>query len=179
MKCPYCQTIETKVIDSRMNQTADLTRRRRECLKCNGRFTTYERVEEIMPSVIKKDGRREPFSREKITSGIFKSCQKRPVTSQQIEQAVMHIEKRIQNFGVKEIPAQTIGQLVMIELHKLDKVAYVRFASVYREFRDVDQFVADLQEIPLPPEEPINLAFPFASRLDESFSHEVKSSPRS
>lgn len=180
MKCPYCQTVETKVVDSRLNQTADLTRRRRECHKCGGRFTTYERVEEIMPAVIKKDGRREPFSREKVLSGIQKSCQKRPVTMQQIEASVGNIEKRLQNFGVKEIPSRTIGQMVMSELHKLDKVAYIRFASVYREFRDVDEFLAELQEIPLPPEDPVNLSFPFAAAYDEpNTPHENnKSSPR-
>ena len=127
-----------------MNQTADMTRRRRECLECGGRFTTYERIEEVMPNVIKKDGRREPFVREKIFSGIQKSCQKRPITTQQIELAVSNIEKQIQSYGLKEIPTKSVGEMVMIALHKLDKVAYVRFASVYREFRDVEEFVADL-----------------------------------
>ena len=144
MKCPFCSTPETKVVDSRMNQTADMTRRRRECLECGGRFTTYERIEEVMPNVIKKDGRREPFVREKIYSGIQKSCQKRPVETRQIENAVSNIEKQIQSYGLKEIPAKSIGEMVMLTLAALDKVAYVRFASVYREFRDVEEFVADL-----------------------------------
>lgn len=159
-----------------MNQTADLTRRRRECLKCGNRFTTYERVEEIMPAILKKDGRSEPFAREKLLNGIQKSCQKRPVTAQQIESMVSTIEKRIQSFGVKEVPSRTLGQMVMNELHKVDKVSYVRFASVYREFHDVDDFVAELQEAPTPPEDPVNLTFPFVASLEEP--NEVKPSPR-
>ncbi|MBS1958441.1 MAG: transcriptional repressor NrdR [Bdellovibrionales bacterium] len=166
MKCPYCSTPETKVIDSRLNQTADMTRRRRECLECGGRFTTYERIEEVMPNVIKKDGRREPFVREKIFSGIQKSVQKRPVTTTQIESAVVNIEKLIQSYGLKEIPSKSIGEMVMAALLQLDKVAYVRFASVYREFRDVDEFVNDLNTRAISPTSTFegdreNLAFPF------------------
>ena len=166
MKCPYCATPETKVIDSRLNQTADMTRRRRECAECGGRFTTYERIEEVMPSVIKKDGRREPFVREKIYSGIEKSCQKRSITTQQVEAAVSGIEKQIQSYGLKEIPSKSIGEMVMNTLHQLDKVAYVRFASVYREFQDVQEFVADLNSQAPTPIETENsdrdtLAFPF------------------
>ena len=145
MKCPVCATLDTKVIDSRLNQTGDLTRRRRECPKCEARFTTYERVEEVMPLVIKKDGRREPFSREKILEGLKRACQKRSVALQKIEDLVSRIEKQIQSLGLKEVPAKTIGHNVMVELHQLDKVAYIRFASVYREFRDVEEFVAELQ----------------------------------
>jgi len=165
MKCPYCSAIETKVIDSRINQGADITRRRRECPNCEGRFTTYERVEEVMPSVIKKDGRREPFARAKVLEGIRKSCQKRPVTMQQVEDSVVRIEKRIQSYGLKEIPSRTIGQMVMQELHKLDTVAYIRFASVYRDFRDVEEFVAELnlQEPRISEEDPSLLVFPFAA----------------
>ncbi|MFL5813239.1 MAG: transcriptional regulator NrdR [Bdellovibrionia bacterium] len=148
MKCPYCSASDTKVIDSRLNQTGDMTRRRRECPRCEGRFTTYERVEEIMPVVIKKDGRREPYHRSKMVDGIQNACQKRSVPQEKIEEAANFIEKRIQSFGLKEVPARTIGQMVMIELHKLDKVAYVRFSSVYREFKDVEEFVAELQELP-------------------------------
>ncbi len=170
MKCPFCSTPETKVIDSRLNQTGDLTRRRRECADCGGRFTTYERVEEIMPNVIKKDGRREPFLREKIFGGVQKACQKRPVTTPQIEQSVLQIEKLIQSYGLKEVPAKSIGEMVMTVLHKLDKVAYVRFASVYREFKDVDDFVHDLQEQSPQFEENAreNLAFPFLASDGES-----------
>jgi transcriptional repressor NrdR len=148
MKCPFCATFDTKVVDSRLNQQGDLTRRRRECTVCAGRFTTYERVEEIMPVVIKKDGRREPYSREKVMSGLQKATEKRQVPMLKIEELIARIEKRLQAYGLKEVPARTIGQMVMIELHDLDKVAYVRFASVYREFKDVEEFVADLQEVP-------------------------------
>jgi transcriptional repressor NrdR len=140
--------MDTKVIDSRLNQLGDMTRRRRECPRCEGRFTTYERVEEIMPVVIKKDGRREPFLRHKILDGVQKACQKRSVPMQKIEDLISGIEKRIQSYGFKEIPSRIIGQMMMIELHSLDKVAYVRFASVYRDFADVEEFVADLQELP-------------------------------
>ena len=149
MKCPYCSALETKVIDSRLNQTGDTTRRRRECPQCDGRFTTYERVEEILPVVIKKDGRREPFFRQKLLDGISKACEKRAVPFARIEETVIGIERRVQSFGLKEVPARTLGEMMMAELHKLDKVAYVRFASVYREFRDVQEFVAELQ---LPPQ---------------------------
>jgi len=163
MWCPYCSFTETKVIDSRLNQTGDSTRRRRVCPRCEGRFTTYERIEEVMPLVIKKDGRREPYSRDKIRSGLEKACQKRAVPAQKIEETVTGIEKRLQSFGLKEVPAKTIGQMVMTELHKLDKVAFVRFASVYRDFKDVDEFVAELQEPPIAQEDPSTLAFPFAA----------------
>ncbi|MBC7397472.1 MAG: transcriptional repressor NrdR [Bdellovibrionales bacterium] len=170
MKCPYCSTPETKVIDSRLNQTADMTRRRRECVECGGRFTTYERIEEVMPNVIKKDGRREAFARDKIFSGMQKSCQKRPITTGQIETAVSHIEKTIQSYGLKELPSKSIGEMVMSALIKLDKVAYVRFASVYREFRDVEEFVADLNQHLQNPEtfeeNRSNLSFPFISEGD-------------
>jgi transcriptional repressor NrdR len=170
MKCPYCSTPETKVIDSRLNQTADMTRRRRECLECGGRFTTYERIEEVMPNVIKKDGRRETFAREKIFMGMQKSCQKRPVTTGQIETAVTQIEKLIQSYGLKEIPSNSVGEMVMSALHKLDKVAYVRFASVYREFRDVEEFVADLSQHQTAPSnfdgEKSNLSFSFIKEAD-------------
>ena len=163
MKCPYCSIPETKVIDSRLNQTGDMTRRRRECLECGGRFTTYERIEEVMPNVIKKDGRRESFVREKIFSGVQKSCQKRPITTQQIEATVTGIEKLIQSYGLKEIPSKSIGEMVMAALHKLDKVGYVRFASVYREFRDVQEFVADLNQQQTSKGDPETLPFSFLS----------------
>lgn len=158
--------MENKVIESRISQTGDITRRRRECLQCEGRFTTYERVEAVMPMVIKKDGRREPFDRAKIFSGIQKAAQKRPITTAQIEKAVHDIERRVAAFSVKEIPGRTIGQLVMVALHSLDKVAYVRFASVYREFQDVEEFVADLKEWPQSPPSEDELAFEFADPSD-------------
>jgi transcriptional repressor NrdR len=163
MKCPFCSEPETKVVDSRMNQPGDIIRRRRECLRCEGRFTTYERVEEVMPMVIKKDGRREAFSQQKILAGVSKACQKRSITTDKIEEIVHRVEKTIQSYGLKELPARTIGQMVMSELHRLDKVAYVRFASVYREFRDVEEFVAELQVPPVTEQDPASLLFPFVA----------------
>lgn len=148
MKCPACNAPETKVIDSRASPAGDSIRRRRECESCGGRFTTHERMELSLPVIIKKDGRREPLSREKILSGIVKSCQKRPVTTDQIERVVDEIERKILSMNAKEVSSRTVGHLVMAQLHVLDKVAYVRFASVYREFRDVDEFVAELKEWP-------------------------------
>jgi transcriptional repressor NrdR len=146
MKCPLCGHLENKVVDSRVSQTGDITRRRRECLSCSGRFTTYERVEELMPLVMKKDGRLEPFEREKILSGIKKACQKRPISVTAFEEMVREVEVKIQSMGVKEISAQDIGRIVMELLRNRDKVAYVRFASVYREFTDVQDFVAELTD---------------------------------
>ncbi|MGE4233327.1 MAG: transcriptional regulator NrdR [Bacteriovoracia bacterium] len=145
MRCPYCSSFDNKVIDSRINQIGDITRRRRECMSCGGRYTTYERVEVVMPFVIKKDGRREPFQREKIFSGILKACEKRAITTDQIEKLVSDVEQQIAALSVREISYETIGKLVMHALHQIDKVAYVRFASVYREFQDVEDFVADLR----------------------------------
>ena len=145
MKCPVCSHAETKVVDSRINQSADITRRRRECLKCDARFTTYERVEELMPLVIKKDARLEAFEREKILAGIKKACQKRSLTVSDFEEMVRSVELKVQSLGLKEISAHEIGKLVMAELRERDKVAYVRFASVYRDFADVDEFVKELK----------------------------------
>ena len=163
MRCPFCSTLDTKVIDSRLNQTGDITRRRRECPRCEGRFTTYERVEEVMPVVIKKDGRREPYMRGKVLDGVQKACQKRSVPTQKIDELVGQIEKRVQSSALEEIPSKNTGQMVMMELHKLDKVAYIRFSSVYREFQDVQEFVAELQEPKLPHQDVDSLAFPFVS----------------
>lgn len=169
MKCPFCTTPDTKVVDSRMNQLGDMIRRRRECLHCEGRFTTYETLERFMPVVTKKDGRREDFNRGKILKGIQKACQKRSVPVEKIEEAVNRIEKRIVSSGLKEVPARAVGEMVMAELQLLDKVAYVRFASVYREFRDVEEFVAELQGLPAAaPEETESLAFPFAASSEDS-----------
>jgi transcriptional repressor NrdR len=162
LKCPFCATLDTKVIDSRLNQLGDIIRRRRECPHCEGRFTTYERVEELMPAVIKKDGRREPYLRDKLSGGILKACQKRSVPTQKLEELVNQIERRVQSFGLKEIPTRALGQMVMSELHRLDNVAYIRFASVYREFKDVDEFLADLKAPPALEDDPASLSFPFA-----------------
>ena len=147
MKCPSCKSVENKVIESRINQPGDITRRRRECLQCQGRFTTYERIETVLPMLIKKDGRREAFSREKIFSGVQKACQKRPITHDQIDTLVKSIEQKVENLNMEEVPSKAVGQLVMAGLLDLDKVAYVRFASVYREFKDVEDFVADIKEL--------------------------------
>lgn len=130
-----------------MGKEGESIRRRRECLKCGGRFTTYERVEEMLPSVIKKDGRREPFDRNKILSGLKKACEKRPISMEVLEQTADAIEKALQEKGLKEVPSTLIGEQVMEHLHKLDEVAYVRFASVYRSFKDINEFMSELKDI--------------------------------
>ena len=147
MRCPYCSNVDNKVVDSRMGKEADCIRRRRECLECERRFTTYERVEEILPLVIKKDGRREQYDRMKILSGLKKACQKRPISVDTLEAAVDEIEKTLQDGGLKEILSSAIGEEVMIQLQGLDEVAYVRFASVYRSFKDINEFMDELKDI--------------------------------
>lgn len=147
MKCPFCDEIEDKVVDSRTAREGEVIRRRRECLGCKRRFTTYERIEEILPMVVKKDGRREPFDRNKILAGLTKACEKRPISTATIDAVTDRIEKRIQDMGETEIPSRTIGEELMKELHQLDQVAYVRFASVYREFKDIDQFMDELKTL--------------------------------
>ena len=145
MKCPFCDDLEDKAVDSRMAKEGQVIRRRRECLSCKRRYTTYERVEESLPMVVKKDGRREPFDRQKILSGITKACEKRPISVSTIEAVTDRIEKRIQEMGETELSSNAIGEEVMRELHNIDQVAYVRFASVYREFKDIDQFMDELK----------------------------------
>ena len=147
MKCPFCSHTEDKVIDSRSSNEDKSVRRRRECLKCKKRFTTYEYIEEIPLMVVKKDGRREPFDRNKIISGILKACEKRPVGMEKVEAVVDKVEKELQKSFDKEVKAQVVGELVMDHLHKLDQVAYVRFASVYRQFKDINQFMKELKEL--------------------------------
>ncbi|MFO0702149.1 MAG: transcriptional regulator NrdR [Nitrospira sp.] len=147
MKCPFCDDLEDKVVDSRMAKEGEVIRRRRECLGCKRRYTTYERVEEILPVVVKKDGRRESFDRTKILSGLKKACEKRPISTATIEAVTDRIEKRIQEMGESEIESRIVGEEVMKELHQLDQVAYVRFASVYREFKDIDQFMDELKSL--------------------------------
>jgi transcriptional repressor NrdR len=147
MKCPFCTDFDNKVVDSRLSGESDVIRRRRECLGCGRRFTTYERVEDILPMVIKKDNRREPFDRNKILSGIQTACQKRPVPVAVMEEIVERIEKSFQEKGDKEIKSSTIGETVMLELHDLDEVAYVRFASVYRSFKDINEFMDELKDM--------------------------------
>jgi transcriptional repressor NrdR len=147
MKCPFCSFDEDKVIDSRSSNEGKSVRRRRECISCKKRFTTYEYVEEVPLMVIKKDGRREPFDRNKVLSGILKACEKRPVSMEKVEATVDKVEKDLQKTFDKEVKAQSVGELVMEHLHKLDEVAYVRFASVYRQFKDINQFMKELKEI--------------------------------
>ena len=144
MKCPFCGHVKDKVVDSRVGKEGKSIRRRRECLKCNARFTTYEKVEELLPMVIKKDGRREPFDRQKILAGIKKACEKRPISVTVLEKMVDDIEHIIQESSEKEIPSSRIGELVVRKLHELDQVAYVRFASVYRQFKDINEFMKEL-----------------------------------
>ncbi|MCH7566299.1 MAG: transcriptional repressor NrdR [Nitrospirae bacterium] len=145
MKCPFCDELEDKVVDSRMAREGEVIRRRRECLACKRRFTSYERIEESFPVVVKKDGRREPFDRLKIVSGLKRACEKRPISTATIETVADRIEKRIQEMGETEVSSRTVGEEVVRELHQLDQVAYVRFASVYREFKDIDQFMDELK----------------------------------
>ena len=145
MRCPYCGHIEDRVVDSRETQEGQATRRRRECLRCSRRFTTYERVEEVLPQVVKKDGRRESFDRKKIVEGLVRACQKRPVSREQIEELVSAVERQVQELGEREVPSHVIGESVMERLRDLDQVAYVRFASVYRAFRDVGEFTAAVE----------------------------------
>ena len=147
MKCPYCGEIENKVIDSRLSKDASVIRRRRECIVCNRRFTTYEHIEEIPIMIIKKDGRREVFNREKVRAGLKKACEKRNISVNVIEEAIDNLERDLRETGEKEIPASFVGEKIMTMLHGLDDVAYVRFASVYREFKDVNDFVAELRTL--------------------------------
>jgi transcriptional repressor NrdR len=147
MKCPFCAGVENRVIDSRISKDGNAIRRRRECAECGKRFTTYEFVEEVLPMVVKKDGRREPFDRNKILVGIKKACEKRPISVDVMEETADRIEQACQEFQAKEIPSSVIGEKVMSELHDLDEVAYVRFASVYRQFRDANEFLEELEDL--------------------------------
>ena len=147
MKCPYCGHLDNKVIDSRLNKESTITRRRRSCLACNQRFTTYERLEVMMPVLVKKDGRRESWDRQKMVVGLEKACEKRPVSCDDIDAFVDEIERKLQDLGLKEVSSQVIGEWVMEDLPDLDEVAYVRFASVYRQFKDVSQFVDELKTL--------------------------------
>lgn len=147
MKCPFCSHLESRVIDSRLSREGDVTRRRRECEECERRFTTYERVEEILPLVVKKDGRRETYDRLKIITGLKKACEKRPISIETIEEIADHIERTLQGRGEKEISGAVIGEEVMRHLYDLDKVAYVRFSSVYRSFQDIDEFMSELRDL--------------------------------
>ena len=147
MKCPYCNKIDNKVIDSRLSKDFMSTRRRRECVACGRRFTTYEKIEDILPMVVKKDGRREPFKRDKIISGIRNACQKLPISAARIEEFTDSLESYFQDLGKKEIDSSEIGERVINKLKKWNEVAYVRFASVYRQFKDVKEFMSELEDI--------------------------------
>ncbi|MGB5987675.1 MAG: transcriptional regulator NrdR [Desulfobacterales bacterium] len=147
MKCPFCGEIDNKVIDSRLSKDGIAIRRRRECIACSRRFTTYEHIEEIPIMIIKKDDRREVFNREKVHSGIQKACEKRNISVNAIDAFLDELERDLREIGEKEIPSQTIGEMIMNKLQALDDVAYVRFASVYREFKDVNDFVEELKSL--------------------------------
>jgi transcriptional repressor NrdR len=145
MKCQFCSHLEDKVVDSRESKEGDVIRRRRECLKCAKRFTSYERIDQIPHMVVKKDGRRERFDREKVLAGLLRACEKRPVPMKALEQVVDGVEAMVHESPEREVPTQVVGEHLMEQLRELDKVAFVRFASVYREFKDVDQFMATLK----------------------------------
>jgi len=145
VKCPFCSVMEDKVIDSREGRAGDLIRRRRECLKCGRRYTTYERIDEIPYMVVKKDGRRERFDRQKILQGLLKSCEKRPVATAKLEALVDEVERFVHESSERERKTSEIGELLMNRIKKLDKVAYVRFASVYLDFKDVKEFMSELK----------------------------------
>jgi transcriptional repressor NrdR len=147
VRCPFCRDLENRVVDSRLGKDGDAIRRRRHCERCGRRFTTYERVEEALPMVVKKDGRREPFERAKIVNGIKRACEKRPVSVDTIETLADAIERQLQESGEREVTSRAIGEAVMREMHDVDGVAYVRFASVYRSFRDVHEFMHELEEL--------------------------------
>lgn len=147
MRCPFCAAQDTRVMDSRDASEGAVIRRRRECERCRRRFTTYERVEELNPLVVKKDGRREAFDRDKLIAGLKKACEKRPVSVDQLEAFVTELERRLQELGEKEVASTALGEMIMERLPNLDEVAYVRFASVYRSFRDISEFMDELKEI--------------------------------
>ena len=145
MRCPFCGFLEDKVVDSRESKDGDSIRRRRECLECGRRFTSYERIDEIPYMVVKKDGRRETFDRNKIMAGLLRACEKRPISASQLETIVDNVEKQVQDTSDRELSTSDIGKIIMKSLKSLDKVAYVRFASVYLEFEDVSEFMNELK----------------------------------
>jgi len=147
MRCPFCRALDSNVIDSRLGREGTVTRRRRRCVKCARRFTTYERVEEVLPLVVKKDSRREAYDRSKVVAGLQRACEKRPVSIDTIEAVADAVARRIQEQGAREVPSSAIGEAVMEELRELDTVAYVRFASVYRSFEDVGEFMREVRAL--------------------------------
>ena len=147
MKCPFCAHLQDKVVDSRESKDGDAIRRRRQCLKCKRRFTSYERIDEIPYMVVKKDGRRERFDRQKVLAGILKACEKRPVSMTQLESIADAAETMVQDSSEREVSTRSLGEMIMNELKNLDKVAYVRFASVYLDFKDVQEFMSELKDL--------------------------------
>ena len=147
MKCPFCAHLHDKVVDSRESKDGNAIRRRRQCLKCKRRFTTYERIDEIPSMVVKKDGRRERFDRQKVLAGILKACEKRPVSMSQLETIADNVESMVQESSEREVPTRAVGERIMNELKSLDKVAYVRFASVYLDFKDIQEFMSELKDL--------------------------------
>ena len=147
MKCPYCGTLGDKVVDSRESKEGEVIRRRRECLECGKRFTSYERIDEVPFMVVKKDGRREPFDRNKVMAGLSRACEKRPIPTAKLESIVNAVEKFVQDSRDRERPTQRIGEFIMRRLKEIDKVAYVRFASVYLDFKDVSEFMSELRTL--------------------------------
>lgn len=147
MKCPYCGHLENKVVDSRLNKDYTITRRRRACDACGQRFTTYERLEVMLPMLIKKDGRREAWDRRKVVEGLQKACEKRPVSMEELDRFVDSLERRLQDLGEREVSSKQVGEWVMEGLSKIDEVAYVRFASVYRQFKDLNEFMDELKTL--------------------------------
>ena len=177
MRCPFCGHLEDKVVDSRESREGDAVRRRRECLACGRRFTSYERVEETPVLIVKKDGRREPFDRAKLLKGMSAACQKRPVTLAQLEEAVGDIQAKLLERTDKEIPSRDLGEMVMDALKQLDSVAYVRFASVYREFRDLHDFVRHLEGLVGQGASPVPHRAPTTLRLPEPLSEPAPPGP--
>jgi len=147
MRCPFCDNADTQVIETRVSDEGDSTRRRRRCPNCDKRFTTYERIELSMPAVVKKNGSRTEFDRRKLRASLQLALRKRPVSSEQVDAAIQRIEEKLLSLGLREVPSEKIGELVMRELKKLDKIGYVRFASVYRSFEDVDEFADAIEEV--------------------------------
>jgi transcriptional repressor NrdR len=147
MKCPFCEHLQDKVVDSRESKDGDAIRRRRQCLKCKRRFTSYERIDEIPYMVVKKDGRRERFDRQKVLAGVLKACEKRPVSMTQLESIADSADVMVQDSSEREVATRALGEMIMNELKTLDKVAYVRFASVYLDFKDVQEFMSELKDL--------------------------------
>jgi transcriptional repressor NrdR len=147
MRCPFCGHTEDRVVDSRVGRDGEFIRRRRECLKCHRRYTTYEYIEDVLPHVVKRDGRREPFDRQKLRGSLLKACEKRSIAIQAVDNVVADLEAKLHERAEKEISSQELGDMVMEQLQRLDQVAYVRFASVYRQFRDVGQFKREVDEL--------------------------------